>query len=212
MAISKITLNGTTLMDATTATAAAGDITAPKTAMLADGVVTTGTGTGGGGGGGETTFTGGDAQDITISIGTKMAQRDFYLKITAQTGTEFTYDTYYKFADIIWLCLSGIAHYDLSTNGTKKTAISDLSYTVNNDGTITTSAVGDNVSVGSNIRNTSTTKNGSANQYKITKDNNGFSLYLGNSNASYRFPSTVTYAYEIVYFGSNAATDIVEVA
>lgn len=47
MAISKVTLNGTTLMDATTATAAAGDITAPKTAMLADGVMTTGTGTGG---------------------------------------------------------------------------------------------------------------------------------------------------------------------
>lgn len=38
-------------MDATPATAAAEDITAPKTAMLADGVMTTGTGTGGGGGG-----------------------------------------------------------------------------------------------------------------------------------------------------------------
>ena len=35
-------------MDATTATAAAADITAPKTAMLADGVMTTGTGSGGG--------------------------------------------------------------------------------------------------------------------------------------------------------------------
>lgn len=39
-------------MDATPATAAAEDITAPKTAMLADGVLTTGTGTGGGGSGG----------------------------------------------------------------------------------------------------------------------------------------------------------------
>lgn len=39
-------------MDSTTATAAAEDITAPKTAMLADGVMTTGTGSGGGGGGG----------------------------------------------------------------------------------------------------------------------------------------------------------------
>ena len=37
-------------MDATPATAAAADIASPKTAMLADGVVTTGTGTGGGGG------------------------------------------------------------------------------------------------------------------------------------------------------------------
>lgn len=38
-----------TWIDATTATAAAADITAPKTAMLANGVMTTGTGSGGGG-------------------------------------------------------------------------------------------------------------------------------------------------------------------
>lgn len=48
MAISKVVLNGTTLMDATIATATAEDITAPKTAMLADGVMTTGTRNGGG--------------------------------------------------------------------------------------------------------------------------------------------------------------------
>lgn len=49
MAFSKIILNGTTLMDSTIATATASDITSPKTAMLADGVMTTGTGSGGGG-------------------------------------------------------------------------------------------------------------------------------------------------------------------
>lgn len=49
MAVSKVILNGNALMDATSATAAAADITAPKTAMLADGVMTTGTGSGGGG-------------------------------------------------------------------------------------------------------------------------------------------------------------------
>ena len=53
MAISKIIYKtsaqdtGTVWMDATPATAVAADITAPKTAMLADGVVTTGTGSGG---------------------------------------------------------------------------------------------------------------------------------------------------------------------
>lgn len=57
MAIAKIvykeSANATpvTWMDATSATAAAADITAPKTAMLADGVMTTGTGSGGGTGG-----------------------------------------------------------------------------------------------------------------------------------------------------------------
>lgn len=55
MAISKVIYKSSpnatpeTWMDATTATAAAADITSPKTAMLADGVMTTGTGTGGGG-------------------------------------------------------------------------------------------------------------------------------------------------------------------
>jgi len=49
MAISKVVLNGTTLMDATTATATAEDIIAPKTALIATGVMTEGTGTGGGG-------------------------------------------------------------------------------------------------------------------------------------------------------------------
>lgn len=56
MAISKIIYKtspqdtGTVWMDATPATATASDITAPKSAMLADGVMTTGTGSGGGGG------------------------------------------------------------------------------------------------------------------------------------------------------------------
>lgn len=53
MAISKVvykssaSAQGVTWMDATPATAAAADITSPKTAMLADGVVTQGTGSGG---------------------------------------------------------------------------------------------------------------------------------------------------------------------
>jgi hypothetical protein len=41
-AVSKVTLNGQTLMDATTATASANEIISPYTAMTADGVMTTG--------------------------------------------------------------------------------------------------------------------------------------------------------------------------
>ena len=44
MAISKVVLNGNTLMDATAATASASDILSPKTAVLADGEMTSGTG------------------------------------------------------------------------------------------------------------------------------------------------------------------------
>lgn len=55
MAVSKVIYKSSasatpeTWMDATTATAAAADITSPKTAMLANGVMTEGTGSGGGG-------------------------------------------------------------------------------------------------------------------------------------------------------------------
>ena len=49
MATAKVTLNNVVLIDATPATAVAADITSPKTAMLANGVVTQGTESGGGG-------------------------------------------------------------------------------------------------------------------------------------------------------------------
>ena len=45
--VSKIILNGTILMDATSATATANEIIAPYTAMTADGEMTVGTGSGG---------------------------------------------------------------------------------------------------------------------------------------------------------------------
>ena len=48
-AVNKVTLNGETLIDATTATASANEIILPYTAMTADGVMTTGTASGGGG-------------------------------------------------------------------------------------------------------------------------------------------------------------------
>ena len=77
MAVSKVvyksSANATPVvwMDATPATAAAADIISPKTAMLANGVVTTGTGSGGGASnivtGTFTAGTAGAAQSVTIS-------------------------------------------------------------------------------------------------------------------------------------------------
>ena len=80
MAVSKVVYKASssatpvTWMDATPATAAAADILSPKTAMLANGVVTTGTGTGGGGASNfiRGTFTAsssekGTSKDITVA-------------------------------------------------------------------------------------------------------------------------------------------------
>lgn len=99
MAISKIIYKtspqdtGTVWMDATPATAAASDITAPKTAMLADGVLTTGTGSGGGGGLEYETGTWTptlDTHNANISFSTTHTSRPMYAMIqdvTDATGS-----------------------------------------------------------------------------------------------------------------------------
>lgn len=158
------------------------------------------------------TFTGNDSNIISaLSIGKKMAQTDFYFKAKLHSGTEIPYDAYYKFADIFAVVFSDICHYDLSTNGNQKNVISDLSYDINNSGTITNSAVGDKISVATNIRNTSVSKNANMNQFLINKSDAGYTIYLGHSNTSYKFINGATYDYEIVYFGSNPSSDIVEI-
>ena len=74
MAISKIIYKASASatpevwMDATTATATAGDIISPKTAMLADGVVTQGTGSGGGIDMPTITVTWNDDMDTIVSV------------------------------------------------------------------------------------------------------------------------------------------------
>ena len=100
MAISKIIYKANasatpeTWMDATPATAVAADITAPKTAMLADGVLTTGTGSGGGGGGlvyEEGTYT--PTEDIatpTISFTNTHTVRPMLVLMGDATGTDHT--------------------------------------------------------------------------------------------------------------------------
>ena len=39
-----------------------------------------------------------------------------------------------------------------------------------------------------------------------------FEVVFGNSNASYKWPSTVTYDYKLVYFGDNPSADIIDLS
>lgn len=216
MAISKVTLNGTTLMDATTATAAAADITAPKTAMLANGVVTTGTGSGGGGGGGATLVASGEfiGPDTTngrtaITIGNKMAIKDFYVLINAKDG-ELPRDTYYTIVAFSVFCPSAIGSYTFGSTG-DATFVPAFSVDDNNDGTITT--VQHTVPLKSGVL----MRNGAMSDWIpstfITgKSNDGFYVYFGQSNSSYKIPSTLTYEYQIVYFGDSPNTDVIEIS
>lgn len=171
----------------------------------------------GGGSGGLTTvasgtFTGADQYWVDIDIGNKMAQTDFMLKIKAKSGEEFAKDTYYKYTTLAAIVLSDYGYYDLSTDGSQKAITSVLSYDEVDGGVGTARAVGSYAGSAAAIRNGGVTFNLGFNTLKISRASTGFTLYhIGNSNASYRWPSTVDYEYEIIYFGSNPSTDIITI-
>ena len=220
MAFSKIILNNTTLMDATTATAAAADITAPKTAMLADGVMTTGTGSGGGGGGPTTvasgTYTGTGGYPSTAGtgffVGTKMPQTDFWVKFAAQSDSEYTYDTDYKHAYGLAVIFSDIGHFDLSSVADSIQITSDKSYNVNNSGTVTAVAAGVPIVFMDNVRNSNGKNTNAPNNCRIDRRSDGFYFRFYNSNSAYKYVSGMKYDWEVVYFGSSPSTDIIEVS
>lgn len=96
-AVSKVTLNGTTLMDATTATASASEIISPYTAMTADGVMTTGTASGGGDEWvrpadfpdlSKMDISGGDIIYMTYRADEQFGYCDFYLRCTGKYTVE----------------------------------------------------------------------------------------------------------------------------
>ncbi len=217
MAISKVTLNGTTLMDATTATAAAADITAPKTAMLANGVVTTGTGSGGGSGGGEIVvasgeFIGPDTTNgrTTITVGTKMPQTDFYVLIKAKNGSVLPRDSNYTIIVFCAFLPSQMGRFNLSSAGVAS-FVPLFSIDDDNEGTITTKSATNAIVVGTWMRN-GTLSNWAPSEFKINREATEFSIYFGQGNFAYKIPSTLTYEYQIVYFGDSPNTDVIEIS
>lgn len=132
MAISKVIYktsaqdSGTVWMDSTSATASAADITAPKTAMLADGVVTTGTGSGGGSGGLEyETGTYTPASDIarpTISFAKTHSVPPasvIFSDVSGNTGISTYSNLFVTISDFYRLNGTGIPYNDAqSRNGT----------------------------------------------------------------------------------------------
>lgn len=132
MAISKVIYKtsaqdtGTVWIDSTPATAAAADILAPKTALLANGVLTTGTGSGGGGGGLEyETGTYTPASDIsrpTISFANThsvppafvmMSDVSDNTSITANSGLMFSLVDHYRFTGSGWPYSTSAVRYGL---------------------------------------------------------------------------------------------------
>lgn len=169
----------------------------------------------GGGGGGLTTiasgtFTGtGDVQ-IPINVGKKMPQTDFWVKFKAQSNTEFPYNASYKPAYVYAILNSDMGHFNLSTVGNEKQVVSDLSYDVNNGGTISHVSAGAYIADLDYIRETSSGHQ-RPNNFLISRKSDHFEVILMHSNNLFAYPPGITYDWEVVYFGSNAATDIIEI-
>lgn len=169
------------------------------------------------GGGGPTTvasgtFTGNGGYQVTIPVGTKCAQTDFMFFIWAASGTEFPYDGKYKVARIVSAFPKEFLSFDLSSDG-EKAPVSTLAYDINNSGTIT------NKSLNYAAQNVLALQNNNifsadfqAQRTRITRASTGFSIFLTVSNGAYQFLNGETYNWKLIYYGSSAATDIVEVS
>lgn len=177
--------------------------------------------TGGGGGGGTTliasgTYTGTGTYPSTAGqgffVGTRMPQTDFYVRFIAQSDSEFPYDTNYKYAYGIALVFSEFGHFDLSAVGDGKQMISDITFNVNNGGTITAADAGMPILFIDSVRNATAKNTQVPNNCRIDRRSDGFYFRLYNSNASNKYETGITYDWEVVYFGSNPSTDIVSIA
>ena len=177
----------------------------------------------GGGGGGATkvaygTVTGGGSgtEHFSIPVGKKMAQTDFIFALWADNGTEFSYSSAYQIIELTMVAKKTFCHYDLSSNGTKN-AIGDISVDSNNGGTITSKNVKGVTATRYDIRNGSVSctlfgNNTSSANLFIVRDSTGFSIgFYGNTTGLY-LASGITYNWEVIYIGSDASNDIVEVA
>lgn len=145
-----------------------------------------------------------------ISVGKKMPQTDFYLRLNAKNGEEFPYDTNYKIVVGFVTVFSKDGFYDLSTNGQKDITKSSYAVDINNSGAVSSIQPGAYIGWMETIRNGGVGNTSAPNYANIERSDDGFTVLFGMSNAIYRFPP-IEYEWEIVYFGSNPSTDIVEI-
>lgn len=173
-----------------------------------------------GGGGGLTTIASGtytgtganiSSAGSGIFVGKKLPKTNFWFRITAQSDSEFPYDANYKYAYMIGIIFEEYGHFDLSTVANGKTIISDTSYEINNSGTVSESSAGIALFHGNTVRNASASTTFTPNNFRVDRTADGFYIRLYLSNTAYLFPNGLKYDWEVVYFGSNPSTDIVEI-
>ena len=147
------------------------------------------------------------ANDLPISVGKKLPQTDFWVKIKAQASSNFANDANYKHAYIFGVINSDMGYFDLSTVGDSKQITSTLSFNV--AGSAKTS--GTFIAQMTTVRNATANTYGRPNNFRINRKSDHFEVRIYNSNSSYIFPNGIVYDWEVVYFGNNASTDIIEI-
>ncbi len=157
-------------------------------------------------------FAGPDNYAVSLPVGTKMAQTNFLLYIWAEPNTEYDYDNVYKAMRAIVVYDELDSFFDLSSNGTKA-PVNRLQYAINNDGTITDlNQYGMGMALYARVGNGDNFGQLQRSNTRIIRDDSGFTLTCPFTNANYKFISSVTYNYKIVYYGNNPASDIVTVS
>ena len=174
----------------------------------------------GGGGGGTViasgTFAGNGGFAISVPVGTKMPETDFAFVIHLPKNQEITYVDNSSDQILLWIqyvVLKNTQRFDLSSVANNIQSKNTLGLTVNNDGTITnlnpngTAAV--RVSNRANGCNFSLSGNESS--QTISRTATGFTVNVSSAAWMIKFRTGYTYEWEIVYFGSDPANDIVEI-
>ena len=208
----KVTVNNETILDLSGDTVASSDhIRSGYVGHLNDGTQVTGSysGTGGATTIATGTYTGGNSQTASISVGKKMAQKDFIVILTAPNNTTVASNTTYKNVNTVIVCDSTLSNgFNLSSDGTGLKATGK--YTFKISGSSTTFNTDGNMGGGYNIRNTSLNSNGIyQTATAIDRSSSGFVIKFRIGTSQYI--SSITYDYKIIYYGSNPSTDIVEV-
>lgn len=146
-----------------------------------------------------------------FAVGNKMPKTDFYVRVIARGNSEFPYDANYKLAYGVAIVFSEFGHFDLSTVADSKAMISDITFDINNSGSVTAANAGNPILYFNSVRNASAQNANMPNNFKIDRRSDGFNVRLFTSNSAYKYESGITYDWEVVYFGSNPSTDIIQI-
>lgn len=162
------------------------------------------------------TFTGNGSNKLTVPVGKKMASSDFMFYCYVPNETEFPF--YSNISDFVFMEINApkeIVYFDLSSDGTKGGQATITAKVVQSDQTIVNKTVAGPVGGGRTIRNGGVPANPNYLQpgnMKIIKDTTGFSVNITTTGNDVQTLSGITYNWKLLYYGNDAAHDIVEVA